>query len=153
MDKVTKERIAKLHPSVREEVTAIINECNERLTGRDQVRIAQGLRTNQEQDALYKQIPKVTNAKGGQSVHNYGFAVDIVLIVDNKTASWSTTQDFDNDRKADWMECVEVFKQHGWLWGGDWTSFKDYPHFEKSGYSDWKKLIKMKKGTDGYVVI
>lgn len=63
MDKVTAERIAKLHPSVRVEVTEIINECNQLLTGRAKVRIAQGLRTNAEQDLLYNQRPKVTNAK------------------------------------------------------------------------------------------
>jgi hypothetical protein len=74
IDKPSQDKINKLHPSVREEVAQIVNECNEVLNGRSQVRIAQGLRTFAEQDALYKQRPKVTNAKGGQSVHNYGFA-------------------------------------------------------------------------------
>ena len=83
MDDITKQRISKLHPKVRTEVEKIINECNNNLKGRSQVRIAQGLRTFAEQDALYNQRPKVTNAKGGQSVHNYGFAVDIVLIIDD----------------------------------------------------------------------
>ena len=102
MDKITLERIMKLHPSVRVEVTKIINEINSSLTGRSQVRIAQGLRTFKEQDDLYalgRTIPgkKVTNAKGGQSVHNYGFAVDIVLIIDGKTASWDVKKDWDAD--------------------------------------------------------
>ena len=80
VDKVTQDRISKLHPSVRDEVTKIIEEINTKfLTGRAKVRIAQGLRTFAEQDALYAQGrtkpgKKVTNAKGGQSVHNYGFA-------------------------------------------------------------------------------
>jgi hypothetical protein len=26
---------------------------------------------------------------------------------------------------------VELFKTHGWAWGGDWTDRKDYQHFEK----------------------
>lgn len=88
MDYATLDRIAKLHPMVREEMTTIINECNKVLTSRSQVRISQGLRTFGEQDALYRQRPKVTNAKGGQSIHNYGFAIDIVLIIDGKVASW-----------------------------------------------------------------
>lgn len=25
----------------------------------------------------------------------------------------------------------EIFKKYGWTWGGDWTSLKDYQHFEK----------------------
>lgn len=153
MDKVSQDRISKLHPSVRQEVTTIINECNEKLTGKAEVRVAQGLRTFAEQDALFNKRPKVTNAKGGQSVHNYGFAVDIVLIIDGKTASWDTAKDWDGDKKSDWMECVEVFKAHGWNWGGDWKSFKDMPHFDKKGFSDWKTLIKLKRDKDGYVII
>ncbi len=45
MDKVTLERIQKLHPLVREEVKQIIKECDEALTGRAKIRITQGLRS------------------------------------------------------------------------------------------------------------
>lgn len=153
IEKVTSERIAKLHPKVRAEVTEIIQKCNKALTGRATVRIAQGLRTNAEQDALFAKRPKVTNAKGGQSNHNYGFAVDIVLIIDGKTASWDTKKDWDADGIADWTEIVAVFKAHGWAWGGDWKTFKDMPHFDKIGFNDWKTLIKMPKDASGYVII
>ena len=88
MDSATIERISILHPSIRNEVSKIINECDAALTGRAKVRITQGLRTFEEQQKLYNQRPKVTNAKAGQSVHNYGFAVDICLIIDGKVASW-----------------------------------------------------------------
>lgn len=27
--------------------------------------------------------------------------------------------------------CVKLFKEHGFTWGGDWQSLKDYQHFEK----------------------
>lgn len=158
MDSITKQRINQLHPSVRDEVTKIIEQCDKVLTGRAKVRIAQGMRTFAEQDALYAQGRtvkgnKVTNAKGGQSIHNYGFAVDIVLIIDGKTASWDTVKDWDGDKISDWKEVVKVFKEHGWNWGGDWTSFKDLPHFDKKGLSDWKKLQNLKKDKDGYVLI
>ena len=56
MDKVTLDRIAKLHPSVREEVTKIVNECNIALSGRSQIRLSQGLRTFAEQDELFKKM-------------------------------------------------------------------------------------------------
>jgi peptidoglycan L-alanyl-D-glutamate endopeptidase CwlK len=153
MDKSTIDRIAKLHPKVREEMTTIINECNKALSGRSQVRVAQGLRTFAEQDALYKQRPKVTNSKGGQSIHNYGYAVDIVLIIDGKTASWETHKDWDNDGIADWDECVKIFAKHGWSWGGSWTSFKDMPHFDKIGFNNWRVLINKPKDANGYVII
>ena len=92
MDTTTKNRIAKLHPSVQNEITKIIQECHKALTSKATVRITQSLRTFAEQNVLYQQgrnTPgkKVTNAKAGQSVNNYGFAVDICLIINGKTAS------------------------------------------------------------------
>ncbi len=153
MDTPTKDKISKLHPSVRNEVTLIINEINKNLTGRSQVRISQGLRTFAEQDALYKQKPKVTNAKGGQSVHNYGFAVDIVLIIDGKVASWDTKKDWDGDKVSDWDECVKVFAKYGWNWGGNWSSFKDMPHFDKIGFSNWRLLINKQRDKEGYIIL
>lgn len=157
MDKVTKERIEKLHPSVRAEVKKIIDECDKALTGRAKVRISQGLRTFQEQTDLFaigrtKPGKKVTDAKAGQSIHNYGLAVDIVLIIDEKTASWDTKADWDGDKIADWQECVAIFKANGWDWGGNWTSFKDMPHFEKKGYK-WRVLAEKKRDKDNYVIL
>lgn len=155
MDTVTSQRISMLHPSVRDEITKIITECNSSLTGRAKVRITQGLRTFKEQDDLYaigrtKTGKKVTNAKAGQSIHNYGLAVDICLLIDGKEASWDTAKDWDNDKVADWYECVKIFAKYGWDWGGNWKSFKDLPHFEKKG-NDWKKLSKMAVDSNGYV--
>jgi len=153
MDKATLDRIALLHPKVREEMKTIIDECNSVLKKHSQVRVAQGLRTFAEQDALFNQRPKVTKAKGGQSIHNYGFAVDIVLIIDGKTASWDTHKDWDEDGIADWDECVKIFAKHGWSWGGNWQNFKDMPHFDKIGFNNWRVLINKPKDANGYVIV
>jgi peptidoglycan L-alanyl-D-glutamate endopeptidase CwlK len=153
MDKPTLDRVALLHPKVRGEMKTIIDECNSVLKKHSQVRISQGLRTFAEQDVLYKKKPKVTNAKGGQSIHNYGFAVDIVLIIDGKTASWDTHKDWDEDGIADWDECVKIFAKYGWSWGGNWYSFKDMPHFDKIGFNNWRVLINKPKDVNGYVIV
>jgi peptidoglycan LD-endopeptidase CwlK len=158
MDTPSGQRIEKLHPSVRTEAIQIVKECDTALTGRAKVRITQGLRTFEEQDALYaigrtKPGKKVTNAKGGSSIHNYGFAVDICLIIDNKVASFDTVKDWDNDKVADWFECVKIFAKHGWEWGGNWKTFKDLPHFDKRGFNNWRKLSKLKRDKNGYVIL
>ncbi len=133
MDKITIDRIELLHPALREEAKQIYAEICERLTGRATCRFAYTLRTFAEQDALYNQKPKVTKAKGGQSYHNYGLAVDIVLLLnDGKIASWDTVTDFDGDGLADWQEVVYVFGLFGWDWGGSWRTFPDKPHFQKT---------------------
>jgi peptidoglycan L-alanyl-D-glutamate endopeptidase CwlK len=158
MDKPTRDRIAKLHPSVRDEVTTIINDCDKVLAGRAKIRIAEGLRTFGEEDALYAQGrtepgKKVTNAKGGQSIHNYGFAVDICLTIDGKEASWDTAKDWDNDGIADWQEAVKIFAKHGWNWGGNWKTFKDMPHFDKIGFDNWRTLQNKKRDKEGYIIL
>ena len=150
MDKVTLERINKLHPAILQEVLDIYtNEVCTSLT-KSVCRIAATLRTFDEQAELYsrgrtklyengKRIGIVTQAKAGQSIHNYGLAFDIVL-VSGGTASWDTHIDFDKDGKADWMEVVDIFKKHGYTWGGDWK-FKDAPHFEKTFGLTWRNCL------------
>ena len=159
MDKVTLKRIQTLHPSVRKEVEQIYTEICTVLNGRATVRFTHTLRTDKEQRALFAQgrnkldivnsLRKeasmspitlsqnkiVTKAKEWQSIHNYGFAIDIVLIIDNKEISYDINKDYDNDKLSDWKEVVNIFKKYKWIWGGDWKSFKDYPHFEKSPLS------------------
>lgn len=149
MDKITLERIELLHPKLRAEAKQIYIEICEALKGKAICRFAYTLRTFAEQDALFNQRPQVTKARGGKSYHNYGLAIDIVLLVDKdkngsfESASWETNVDFDGDGKADWQEVVLIFKQYGWIWGGDWASFPDKPHFEKSfGYSVNDLLLK-----------
>ena len=72
-----------------------------------------------------------------QSYHNYGLALDIVLI-SGVTASWDTAKDFDEDGTPDWMEIVEIFQNHGWTWGESWG---DKPHFEKTFGNHWSTLL------------
>jgi peptidoglycan L-alanyl-D-glutamate endopeptidase CwlK len=138
-DNITLERIKLIHPKLREEVMEIYDEICEALSGSAMCRFSYTLRTFAEQNVLYAQGRTkpgkiVTNAKGGLSYHNYGMAIDIVLIA-NGAASWDSGKDFDADGKADWMEVVSIFKQFGWEAGIDWK-FRDAPHFQKSlGYS------------------
>lgn len=124
-----------LHPIVKEKAEQLVAKSNARL-GNYKMFITQGLRTHAEQNALYAQGRTkpgaiVTNAKGGQSMHNYGLAIDFALkSPDGKKAVWDTRADFDRDGKADWMEVVEEAKKLGFAWGGDWKGFVDNPHLE-----------------------
>lgn len=137
VDAITLQRAETIHPTLRQELNEIIQEIGKRLTGRAIMRITSAYRTFEEQDGLYAQGRTkpgkvITMARGGQSFHNYGMAVDCCLIVDGKDLSWSLKDDYDGDKTADFMEIVFVFKQHGWEWAGEWTTFKEYPHFQKS---------------------
>jgi peptidoglycan L-alanyl-D-glutamate endopeptidase CwlK len=158
-DKITLDRIKLLHPLVQEEALKIYNESNAALKGKAILRYAHTTRTFAEQTELYsygrtnKSKKVVTWAKAGDSYHNYGLAIDIVLLVDTnndgkfETASWDTLKDFDGDLVSDWMEVVKVFKKYGWEWGGDWKGKVDKPHFQKTlGYSISKLKSMYPKG-------
>jgi peptidoglycan L-alanyl-D-glutamate endopeptidase CwlK len=166
-DQVTLDRIKLLHPKIKDEVLNIYDEIIAALNGSAICRFTHTLRTFAEQDALYAQGRtkagnKVTNAKGGQSYHNYGLAIDIVLLIDKdkngsfETASWATNEDFDGDKTADWMEIVSIFKRYGYEAGIDWH-FKDTPHFQKTFGKSINELLTLhtnnKVDKNGFVLI
>lgn len=157
LDAVSVTRLKTIHPKLRDELMRIYIDISNALTGRAICRLTQVLRTIKEQNDLYAQGRTkagkiVTNAKGGSSYHNYGLAVDFCLIVDGKDVSWDMVKDYDGDKVADWMEVVGIFKKHGWEWGGDWKSFKDYPHFQKT-FGKSIAQLKVTKIENGYPVI
>lgn len=91
-----------------------------------QVKIISGTRSFAEQNALFKKGrfgnpgPIVTNARGGFSNHNFGIAWDIGLF--DGGAYLTSTPPYEAaalSGKADEL-----------VWGGDWQSFKDTPHYQ-----------------------
>lgn len=153
LDKTTLTRIKTLHPKIRDRVLSAYTFINENLLGRNvRLRFTHTFRTFEEQDKLYLQKPKVTNAKGGQSIHNYGLALDIAMLYDldnNGTfekISWDLKKDGDFDNQADWMEVTNYLKSQGFECGGDWKNFKDYPHFQIDFGLTWQQMkIKLDK--------
>ena len=78
-DKITLDRIELMHPTIREQLKKDYLEINKNLPKGVRLRFTQTLRTIKEQDDLYaqgrtKKGKIVTNAKGGQSIHNFGLA-------------------------------------------------------------------------------
>lgn len=94
------------------------------------IRITEGFRSFERQNELYaqgrtKSGKLVTNAKGGQSNHNYGCAIDIVF----RKLGYDATQD-------QWLALASIAERHGFEWGGGWNEFIDRPHFELTlGYT------------------
>lgn len=137
-DKITLDRIKTIHPILRVELENDYIECNNLLPKGVRLRFAYVYRSIEEQNKLFKQRPKVTNAKGGQSIHNYGLAFDIVILKDKDSNGTFETASFEIDKY--WMTVTNFFKSKGWTWGGDWKSFKDAPHFEKTFGNTWRTL-------------
>jgi len=123
-DPATDRRITQLDPRIQLPTITFINRVCDELG--ISLRVAQGLRTIQEQDNLYSQGrtragPVVTNARGGQSYHNFGLAIDVYIIQPNGAINY--------DQQVP-PAVVDIARQEGFEWGGNWRTFKDYPHFQ-----------------------
>lgn len=105
------------------------------------VRIISGTRTYAEQNQLYAQgrngnkLPKVTNAKGGQSNHNFGIAWDIGLFDSN--GSYNTNNDDYQSIAPLALTVMDTLE-----WGGNWRSLKDYPHYQLKALSDSVAVVR-----------
>ena len=152
MDQISLERIKTLHPKIRQEMLDLYTKANNKLGKGLRLRLSYTFRTFEEQEALYaqgrtKKGSKVTNAKGGQSIHNYGLAFDIVLMYDKdgdgkfEEVSWDTKRDGDKDGIPDWLEVTQVFVAAGYQNGFITNGKKwDLPHFQRDFGLSWQKM-------------
>lgn len=142
-DEITLNRIKLLHPNYREQIKIWYLEINKKLPKGVRLRFTHTYRSIDEQNKLYNQRPKVTNAKGGQSIHNIGLAFDIVILKQDNKGNW--VADWSVDKY--WLQVANFFKSKGFTWGGDWR-FKDYPHFELTKGKDWRYFASLPKFKD-----
>lgn len=139
IDERSEKNIATLHerfkPIARSFMVAIRAELGD-------FRITSGYRSYEEQNELYaqgrtKDGEKVTRARGGFSVHNFGLAFDITLFVNGKPVYESPLY-----KKAGLKG-----EQMGldWAGGGTGADFNDEPHFEWPGATKNISLYRTRK--------
>jgi peptidoglycan LD-endopeptidase CwlK len=80
----------------------------------------------------------VTNARGGESIHNYRLAFDLCKNV--KGQEFSDLSFFNT--------AGEIWQDMGGEWGGNWLTFQDKPHFEFTNKLTLKELQNGKKMDD-----
>ena len=118
--------LSDLNPKVAAMCSEFINSCKK---NNIDIIITSTYRDAESQNALYAQgrtLPgkKVTNAKAGQSFHNWRVAFDFVPIVGGK-AIW-------NDDTL-WTKCGEIAEGIGLEWAGRWKTFKETAHCQYTG--------------------
>lgn len=134
-------KIVELKPKVAKMATDFIAKC--KTQGID-IFLTCAYRSPEEQNILYAQGRTtkgkiVTNAKAGQSLHQYHVAFDICPLKKG-ILDWS----------GDFTKLGIIGKSCGLEWGGDFISIKDRPHFQflagyklsdfQSGKVDWAKF-------------
>jgi peptidoglycan L-alanyl-D-glutamate endopeptidase CwlK len=137
MDVHSEEKLAKVSPQLAVKVRDLFDKL---MAEGIEIRVVQGLRTWQEQDDLYNKgrtVPPlgkghvVTNAKGGQSMHNFGLAVDVVPFV-NGAPDWKL-YDAPNKMKDNWARMIEIGESIGLFSGHRFKTIDDCPHFQLTG--------------------
>ena len=126
--------IQQLHPKVRADFQAFIEECEQQfdLT----IRIVSAYRSMEEQEKIYAQgrtAPGevVTKAIPGSSYHQYGLAADIVPL----SVSGEPNYNYDQSK---WLN---IASQWNIAWGGSWSGFKDRDHWEEKCGHNWRDLL------------
>lgn len=150
LSKRNEEKVTKLHPKIRCSVRDFINDAEKDLGIK--LVIVQGLRTYEEQNRLYakgRTAPGsvVTKAKGGQSNHNFGVAIDVFPLHEDGKLHMA-----DDKKNIELLKKVApIGKRHGFKWGGDWKSFKDYPHFENMYGKSLSELRQLYRNANGII--
>src|SRR5258705_168085 len=121
------DRLTHVHPILASKVKAICTMYDDHGAT---LEVVQGLRTFAEQDALFAQgrtTPgkRVTNARGGQSNHNYGLAVDLCPFLAGQPR-WTWDEGFN--------EIGELALKVGLEWGGSWHNLVDKPHVQIANF-------------------
>jgi len=122
VDARSEKTIATLLPQVQPMARALVQKA---AASGITIRILSGLRSYEEQDALYAQgrtAPGsiVTNARGGHSNHNFGIAFDVGVFEGNRYLGDSPKY------KAVGVLGMDL----GLEWGGSWKTIVDQPHFQ-----------------------
>lgn len=122
VDPRSETHIATLQPQVQGLARALVQKAADNGIS---IKVLSGTRSYAEQEALYAKGrtapgPKVTNARGGYSNHNFGIAFDIGVFSGGKFLTDSPKY------KAVGVLGMEL----GLEWGGNWTSIVDQPHFQ-----------------------
>ena len=111
-----------IHPTLLKKVNATIADAKKE--GID-LRVLEGFRTPARQRIYYQQGRTspgaiITHTKQGFSFHNHGWAVDLYEFKDGLPVI----------KSKNWNKIGRLGKRHGLVWGGDWKSFVDKPHFQ-----------------------
>jgi len=128
-DSRTEGHIATMHIKAQAEARKFMKSA---LSGPNACRIISGTRSYKQQDELYKKGrwgnlgPRVTNARGGQSNHNFCIAWDIGLFAPSgEYLNGDTTAEI-----RAYEHVATLVDLTNLTWGGNWSSFKDRPHYQ-----------------------
>ena len=139
---INSRKLEDLHPVVRARAEEFIRLCD---AADIDLLVTSTYRDHESQAALFAQGrtqpgKKVTNARPGQSYHNWRCALDVVPLRNGKPV-W----DAKGENEKLWNRIGELGEQAGLEWAWRWKTFKEMAHFQYTGGLTLKDLQAGKK--------
>lgn len=137
-DRITAEKLATLQPAFSKRCRAWLDEC--RAAGLN-LYVYEGRRSCERQRELYAQGRtqpgrKVTNAGPGQSMHQYGLAIDFVPLKAHAKVEGMFEADWNAAKK---YKVAQTIAERHQLRALSWET----PHLEDATLKDWKAAQKL----------
>jgi hypothetical protein len=136
-----------IHEKLAEEVTLIFKELYQNHFSIEKMKLideygASDERSMEDNNTSAYCCREITGKKGVFSNHSYGIAIDINpvqnpyikgdIVLPEEGEMYVDRQKIEKGKIIKNDICYKAFISRGWMWGGDWSSPKDYQHFEKS---------------------
>jgi peptidoglycan L-alanyl-D-glutamate endopeptidase CwlK len=121
-------KLSFINPALADKITTLAEMLEQESI---EIIVTAGLRTWAEQNALYAQgrtAPGniVTNAKGGESWHNFGVACDCAVLNPDGSVDWNASH-------PQWKRMEAVGISLGLVSGANWLRLQEAPHFQLTG--------------------
>ena len=115
--------LSDLHSRMQKRCLALFAMYEAKFPDASQPFLTQTYRNPADQNADFAKVPKVTNARAGQSLHNYypSLAFDVAFKKADGSLDWDNTNFHNLGVLAPSVDLN---------WGGSWHSFQDRPHYQ-----------------------
>ena len=125
--KVANTDLRKIYPDIRVRLAKVLTDMKDHFK---EMRVTEGYRSFERQNYLYakgrtlKDLEIATNSVPGNSLHNYGLALDL---------AFKGTDPYSKSNPKIWEDYGRIVRAHGFTWGGDWNNngIKDKNDFDK----------------------
>ena len=146
LDKISVDKLKLVYPDISERFLRVFQDML--LHNQMVIRVTDGFRSIERQKKLYEigrgktKLPPVTNAKAGDSLHNYGCAIDVCFVGRDPYLNAHPKGDFL------WKEFGRLAKVHGFIWGGDFSYLIDRPHIQLTYGATLPEIKQLYRGGD-----
>lgn len=121
LTKSSQRKLETCHPELQELVNEYVKRGNK-------VQVVFGFRSKEEQDDVFKRGLSKLEWPNSKHNKNPSWAIDLAPLEADNSINWKDIDAF--NKLGEDIKALAKELKIDIVWGGDWPSFKDRPHFE-----------------------